>query len=86
MTILDFFTQAAGADGKVVELHRGVRMTLIPDAGASAVCTFSKVDSDRATAHDAATSIAVNAETTVEVDWPYYFVTSATGATRVAVV
>lgn len=70
-------------DAYTLPAYRGIRYTLIP-SGATA--TYSFVDRSDATIHDSASSVAVAAQTTVEVAWPYVHISSSGGSTRVGLV
>lgn len=80
--LLDIATIAAG-EGKVVSAHQGIRFTMIPGSGGT--MSYSRVDSPDASAHGA-DETSVSAHTTVDVDWPYFYVTAATADGRVALV
>lgn len=71
-------------EGRVFALYRGIRLTIIPGTGSTV--TYSKVDSEDATAHDTATQDTTGVELTIEADWPFYRVSTAGGTARVAVV
>jgi len=83
MPLLALQTLAAG-EAVVVDLTGSLRMTVIPVSGATV--TYSKVDSPRAAAHDTPTQDTDTAEFTVDVDWPYYRISTATQGCRIAVV
>lgn len=60
------------------------RITILPGAGATV--TYSMVDTKTETSHDAGTSTNVTTPTTLDVEWPYYRITTAGGSARVAAV
>lgn len=73
------------ADGaaQVFDVSSGIRFSIFPASGTTA--TYSRVDSKTAASHDTTTT-AVTALTAIDVDWPFFRVSSAGGATRVALV
>lgn len=71
-------------DAYTLPAYRGIRFTLIPGSGATA--TYSYVTFGEAAAHDSDSSVAVAAQTTVEVAWPYVHISSSGGSTRVGLV
>ena len=73
----------AAGEGRVFNMYQGIRLAMIPDGGN---VTYSKVDEPDATAHDPATQLTVTAETVIDADWPWYYVTCDTGTARVALV
>ena len=81
--LLDIVTLATGT-GKCFSLYSGIRLTIIPTSGATV--TYSKVDSDKATAHDTPTTLTTTEEVTIDADWPFYYISTAAEAARVAVV
>jgi hypothetical protein len=68
----------------VLSVYNGIRLGIIP--GSSTTATYSKVDSETATAHDNATSATATVHTAIDIEWPYYMVTSSGGTTRVALI
>jgi hypothetical protein len=82
-------TVKALADGEsfVFDVRGALRLTVITGAGADA--TVSRVDSVAASAHTTgvnAFTVAENTKTTTDADWPFYRVSVAGGACRVAIV
>ena len=75
--------QLADGDAIVLEVWRGIRFAVVPGSGSTV--TFSKVDSDKATAHDSDTQETTTTFLARTVDWPYVRVSTAGGAARVAV-
>lgn len=78
------------ADGEAinVDCRRAVRITVITAAGATA--TVSRVDSGGAAAHTTGAknqfTVAGDARTTTDVDWPFYRVSVSGGSCRVGLV
>ncbi len=83
MGLLDLRTLAAGG-AAVFDLTNAIRMHVVPVSGATV--TYSKVDSPSASSHDSDTTRVATSEFTVDADWPYYRVSTATQGCRVAVV
>ena len=61
-----------------------IRFTVVPTSGATV--TISKVDSPSATSHDTDTTETITAETTYDISWPYYLISTADEDMRVGVV
>lgn len=71
----------------VVDATEGVQITVLTAAGTTA--TISRVDdrdASAATGHGSDVSVAADSRETIPVDWPFYFVSSSGGDTRVALV
>ena len=83
--LLDIVNLAAG-EGQVISTYRGIRLCLI--AAATATISYSKVDSPKATAHDTPTTLTTTDVEGISVDvaWPYYYVSVATAGARVALI
>lgn len=78
--VIDLTTGA----GYLVNAYQGIRLTMIPGGGGTV--RYSKVDEADATAHDPATQTDITTETTIDVDWPFYYVTAQSGTARIALV
>lgn len=78
----------AAAASTVVDTRGMSRLTIITGTGATA--TVSRVDSANASSHTTGTensqTVTANTKEVIDVDWPFYRVSSAGGATRVAAV
>lgn len=72
-------------EGVVINFYQGIRLTMIPVGGN---VTYSKIDDPEIVppVHDPTTQLTITAETVVDVDWPFYYVTCDTGTARVALV
>jgi siroheme synthase len=74
----------AASDSVLLVAKGLIRFTVVPGAGATV--TISKVDSAAVTSHDTETDVAVATETTYDVAWPYYLISTAGGTARVGVI
>lgn len=70
-------------EGVVLSAYQGIKIGLIPAGGAT--LRYSKVDEPNATGH-LGTPVDVTTETTIEVEWPYYYVDCSAGSGRVALI
>ena len=82
-------TSLASGESMVVEaaLLNGIQLTVLTAVGATA--TISRVDSksaNAATGHGSDATVAPNTRTTLTIDWPFYFISVAGGACRIAVI
>lgn len=79
-------TAVAAAGALLVDARGFKQLTIITDAGATA--TVSRVDSASAAAHIAGApsqfTVAPTTRTVTPVDWPFFYITSAAGVSRVA--
>ena len=70
-------------EGIILNTYHGIRFTMIPDGGN---VTYSKNDDGQTEVHDPATQLTIVAETVVDVDWPWYYVSCDSGTARVALI
>ena len=76
------------AAGEAITIPSSLGAVLHIITGSGATASYSKVDSSDASAHDTPTTLtlAADSEVTVTVAWPFYRVSTAGGAVRVALV
>lgn len=79
--VRELVNMSDGDSRLITVVNDAIRLTIIPGAGATV--TLSKVDDD-ASAHDAATSDDYTSEISLDIDWPFYWISVAGGTARFA--
>lgn len=80
--------ELADGESEVIDARAMAKMTVV--AGSGATATISRVDSPDATADGPGfgdpADVAAESLSTIDVDWPFYRITSTGGPTRVGLV
>lgn len=85
--MLRFERTLSDGDDVTVNATDGIRLTIL--AGAGATVTVSRVDDESAssaTGHGSDQTVSADTQLSIDVDWPFYYISTSGGSARVALV